>query len=104
MVAPIDRVQLRTLGSDALKVVSPFDVEIEIADGCGVLADLLVLWVPEIREYGEGESLREATGDLQANIIDFYNDLKAHEEILGRELKRTLATMRSKIREQGAPA
>ena len=88
---------LERLDDKRLSVVEPLAVRSTTEAG------QVVLEVPEINEFGYGDTYSAALADLQAAIAELYFTLDADKERLGADLQAVYATLVRKLRRADAP-
>ena len=84
-------VMLESLGPAELRVKSPIEVAV-FAEGGQVVAAAAGL-----DEFGFGDDLPEAIGDLQAALADLYFTLEAEQGHLGKGLRRVWGVLQDKV-------
>ncbi len=76
--------------TDAMRVLLSTE---DTADGTKVIAE-----APEINEFGFGENISEAIGDLQRAIVQLFFELEEQKERLSEDLRSVLEVLRRKLR------
>ena len=87
-------VMLESLGAAELRVKSPIEVAV-FAEGGQVVAAAAGL-----DEFGFGDDLPAAIGDLQAALADLYFTLEAEQGHLGKGLRRVWQGLQDKVERQ----
>ena len=84
-------VMLESLGAAELRVKAPIEVAV-FAEGGQVVAAAAGL-----DEFGFGDDLPGAIGDLQAALADLYFTLEAEQGHLGKGLRRVWGVLQDKV-------
>ena len=87
-----DKFALGSLRDGRLRVVEPIEVAQMIE------RDKYVVEAPELNEFGFGDNLSEAIGDLQAAIAELYLTLEAEQDRLGPDLASVWGELSQKVR------
>ena len=85
-----------SLRDGRLRVVEPIEVVTMLEGGKHVVE------APELNEFGFGDNLSKALGDLQAAIAELYFTLEDEQERLGPDLSSVWVVLSQKVRRAGA--
>ena len=84
-------VRLESLGDERLRVKEAIEVAV-FAEGGQIVAE-----AEGLDEFGFGDDLTAAIGDLQSALADLYFTLEAEQDHLGQGLRRVWAILQVKV-------